>query len=70
MLHPPGIEQEDPKRCASSRNIMAKVAIEDRIYSHETKPQPIENPPWKIVEAFGLGKCPKLVEQVGSENRQ
>ena len=44
---------------------MAVVAIANRIYRHETKPQPIANAPGKVVEAFGLGKCPKLAEQVG-----
>lgn len=43
---------------------MAEVVIENRVYRHETKDQPTENAPGKIVEAFGLGKCPKLVEQV------
>lgn len=43
---------------------MAEVAIENRIYRHEAKPQPTANKPGKIVEAFGLGKCPKLAEQV------
>jgi hypothetical protein len=32
----------------------------------ENKEQPVEAPPSKIVEAFGLGKCPKLVNQVAS----
>lgn len=43
---------------------MAEVAIENRVYRHETKQQPTANAPGKIVEAFGLGKCPKLAEQV------
>lgn len=44
--------------------IMAEVAIEGRVYRYEAKPQPTANAPGKIVEAFGLGKCPKLAEQV------
>jgi len=40
------------------------VAIEDRVFRYEAKPQPTANAPGKIVEAFGLGKCPKLAEQV------
>lgn len=43
---------------------MAEVTIGNRVYRHETKDQPTENAPGKIVEAFGLRKCPKLVEQV------
>lgn len=43
---------------------MAEVAIEGRVYRYEAKPQPTANAPGKIVEAFGLGKCPKLAEQV------
>lgn len=43
---------------------MAEVAIGNRIYRHEAKPQPTANAPGKVVEAFGLGKCPKLAEQV------
>jgi hypothetical protein len=37
-----------------------------QISRFENKPHPIEAPETKIVEAFGLGKCPKLVQQVGS----
>lgn len=43
---------------------MAEVAIENRVYRYEAKPQPTANEPGKVVEAFGLGKCPKLAEQV------
>lgn len=43
---------------------MAKVVVQDRVYMHEAKQQPTDNPPGKIVEAFGLGKCPKLAAQV------
>lgn len=43
---------------------MAELAIGNRIYRHEAKPQPTTNAPGKVVEAFGLGKCPKLAEQV------
>lgn len=43
---------------------MAEVAIENRVFRFEAKPQPTANAPGKIVEAFGLGKCPKLAEQV------
>jgi hypothetical protein len=32
----------------------------------ENKERPVESAPTKIVEAFGLGKCPKLVSQVAS----
>lgn len=45
-------------------SIMAEVAIENRVYRYEAKPQPTAHEPGKIVEAFGLGKCPKLAEQV------
>eukprot|EP00904_Undaria_pinnatifida_P007150 jgi/Undpi1/3565/HiC_scaffold_16.g06937.m1 len=47
---------------------MAEIAIGNRIYRHETKPQPTANAPGKIVEAFGLGKCPKLAQQVRSKD--
>ncbi|CBJ33009.1 Rtdr1 protein [Ectocarpus siliculosus] len=47
---------------------MAEVAIENRVYRYEAKPQPTANEPGKIVEAFGLGKCPKLAEQVRSDS--
>lgn len=47
---------------------MAEVSIEDRVYKHEAKPQPKANAPEKIVEAFGLGKCPKLAKQVRPNN--
>ncbi|CAM9585404.1 unnamed protein product, partial [Hapterophycus canaliculatus] len=47
---------------------MAEVAIEGRVYRYEAKPQPTANAPGKIVEAFGLGKCPKLAEQVRSDS--
>ncbi|CAM9977107.1 unnamed protein product [Pylaiella littoralis] len=47
---------------------MAEVAIENRVFRYEAKPQPTANTPGKIVEAFGLGKCPKLAEQVRSES--
>lgn len=43
---------------------MAEVAIDNRVYRHEARPQPTATAPGKIVEAFGLGKCPKLAEQV------
>lgn len=49
--------------------VMAEVAIEDRVFRYETKPQPTANAPGKIVEAFGLGKCPKLAEQVCAASR-
>ena len=35
---------------------------------HENKENPSESAPSKIVEAFGLRKCPKLVEQCQSED--
>ena len=35
---------------------------------HENKENPVESAPSKIVEAFGLRKCPKLVEQCMSED--
>lgn len=35
---------------------------------HSNQDNPLEAPPTKIVEAFGLRKCPKLVEQVDSSN--
>lgn len=35
---------------------------------HETKGQPSEIPRMKIVEAYGRRKCPKLVEQILSED--
>eukprot|EP00903_Cladosiphon_okamuranus_P009251 g8827.t1 len=47
---------------------MAEVAIDNRIYRYEAKQQPTANEPGKIVEAFGLGKCPKLAEQVRSDS--
>jgi len=34
------------------------------LQSHENKANPDPIAPTKIVEAFGLRKCPKLVEQV------
>lgn len=43
---------------------MAEVLIGNRIYRHATKPELAENVPGKVVEAFGLGKCPKLAKQV------
>lgn len=45
---------------------MVEVAIGNRIYRHEAKPQPTTNAPGKVVEAFGLGKCPKLAEQASA----
>lgn len=39
------------------------------VYSrHENKPNPAPIPYSKIVEAYGLRKCPKLVEQVADDN--
>ncbi|KAG5191483.1 Rtdr1 protein [Tribonema minus] len=38
------------------------------IYSHEAKENPSAKGSSTIVEAYGLGKCPKLVEQVQSED--
>ena len=35
---------------------------------HETKGQPPEIPYYKIVAAYGLRECPKLVEQVAGDN--
>ncbi len=35
--------------------------------THEVKPQAAVIPQTKIVEAYGLRKCPKLVEQVQSK---
>lgn len=35
---------------------------------HESKQNPSEVPKTKIVEAYGLKKCPKLVEQVADDN--
>jgi hypothetical protein len=36
------------------------------MYSHEVKGEPVALPTTHIVEAYGLGKCPKLVDQVES----
>ena len=35
---------------------------------HENKRQPVEIPYFKIVAAYGLRECPKLVEQVAGDN--
>lgn len=35
---------------------------------HENKPNPVAPPATKIVQAFGLRKCPKLVEQLAGED--
>lgn len=43
---------------------MAQVA--HNIYTHESKENPTEVVITRITEAYGLGKCPKLVEQVKS----
>lgn len=40
------------------------------LYRFENKSMPVEPPSTKIVEAFGLGKCPKLVSQVLDSNLQ
>jgi hypothetical protein len=37
-------------------------------YLHSVQDNPVDPAPTKIVEAFGLRKCPKLVEQVTSSN--
>lgn len=34
----------------------------------ENKPMPVDPPETKIVEAYGLGKCPKLVRQIAGPN--
>lgn len=34
----------------------------------EAKPMPVEPPVTKIVEAYGLGKCPKLVQQIAGDD--
>lgn len=38
------------------------------MYRHETKGDPTDVSPAKISEAFGSGKCPKLIEQCKSDN--
>jgi|LauGreSBDMM110SN_4_FD.fasta_scaffold10013_2 hypothetical protein len=38
------------------------------IYTHETKDNTKPIPDEKVVEAFGLRKCPKLIEQVAGNN--
>jgi hypothetical protein len=38
------------------------------LYLHESKQNPSSIPDTKIVEAYGLKKCPKLVEQVASDD--
>jgi len=38
------------------------------IYTHETKDNTKPIPDEKVVEAFGLRKCPKLIEQVAGSN--
>lgn len=39
-------------------------------YSHEAKGEPVPAAPPRIVEAHGLQKCPKLVEQVHNTHRR
>mmetsp|Transcript_13761 Transcript_13761/g.24157 ORF Transcript_13761/g.24157 Transcript_13761/m.24157 type:complete len:365 (-) Transcript_13761:74-1168(-) len=34
----------------------------------EAKGMPVDPPPTKIVEAYGLGKCPKLAQQIAGED--
>jgi hypothetical protein len=38
------------------------------MHRFEVKGQPAEPPVTKIVEAYGLGKCPKLVQQIGGDD--
>lgn len=49
------------------RHTSCPIMSSDTYFSRfENKDQPSESSPTKIVEAFGLGKCPKLVGQICS----
>jgi hypothetical protein len=46
------------------------VSLSERIYAHEVKPEPTERGGAFLDEAYGFGKCPKLVRQVESTDRE
>lgn len=47
---------------------MAAVQSDTTLFLHEVKGNPAPVPYTKIVEAYGLRKCPKLIEQIAGSN--
>ncbi|KAJ1407978.1 armadillo-type protein [Ochromonadaceae sp. CCMP2298] len=47
---------------------MSQLSTKQHFAQFEAKGMPVQPPETKIVEAYGLGKCPKLVQQIAGDD--